>query len=132
MRGADRRHAVQVARRVDGALGDRATRPVLAAALLHDVGKLDSRFGVYGRVIATLSGLAVGHDPEVIRAWTKTTGFTRRVGLYLQHPRLGAEMLALAGSDEITVAWAREHHLPLEEWTLPRDLATVLKDADDD
>ncbi|MGH9111993.1 MAG: hypothetical protein ACRDZN_06830, partial [Acidimicrobiales bacterium] len=39
MCAADRRHAVGVARRVDTALGARATRPVLAAALLHDVGK---------------------------------------------------------------------------------------------
>jgi hypothetical protein len=67
-----------------------------------------------------------------VRAWTRTNGFTRRVGLYLQHPRLGAEMLALAGSDEITVAWAREHHLPTDEWSLPREVAAALKDADDD
>ena len=34
---ADRRHAAGVARRVEPALGAEATRPVLAAALLHDV-----------------------------------------------------------------------------------------------
>jgi hypothetical protein len=132
MRKADRRHAVGVARRVERQLGDRATRPVLAAALLHDVGKIDSGLGTYGRVIATLSGRVIGRDEEVVRAWTRTNGFTRRVGLYLQHPRLGAEMLALAGSDEITVAWAREHHLPTDEWSLPREVAAALKDADDD
>ena len=56
MSRADRRHAAGVARRVEVALGDEATRPVLAAALLHDVGKTESGLGTYGRVIATISG----------------------------------------------------------------------------
>jgi hypothetical protein len=132
MSRADRRHAVGVARRVEAALGPDATRPVLAAALLHDVGKLDANLGVYGRVIATISGAVVRHDPDVIRDWTRTRGFTRRVGLYLQHPRLGGDMLALAGSDDLTVTWTRQHHLPPEEWTLPPELANALKEADDD
>lgn len=132
MSRSDRRHAAGVARRVEDALGADATRSVLAAALLHDVGKLDANLSVYGRVIATLSGAAVRHDQDTIRDWTRTRGFTRRVGLYLQHPRLGGDMLALAGSDPLTVAWAREHHLPREEWTLPMELANALKAADDD
>jgi hypothetical protein len=132
MSRTDRRHAVGVARRVEVALGDEADRPVLAAALLHDVGKLDADLGVYGRVIATLSGAAVRHDQDVIRDWTRTRGFTRRVGLYLQHPRLGGDMLELAGSDTLTVAWTREHHLPPDDWSVPLPIATVLKDADDD
>ena len=91
--------SIAVARRVQRALGDRATRPVLAAALLHDVGKVDADLGAYGRTVATLSGAAVKRDPETIRDWTRTRGFTRRVGLYLQHPRLGGDMLELAGID---------------------------------
>jgi hypothetical protein len=35
----DRRHAIGVARRVERALGDEASRPVMAAALLHDCGR---------------------------------------------------------------------------------------------
>ncbi len=128
----DRRHAVGVARDVVQELGPGATRPVVAAALLHDVGKLDAGLGTYGRVIATISAAAIGHDADVIKAWTKTRGFTRRVGLYLQHDRLGADMLVLAGADPLTVAWAREHHLPPEEWTLDRTVADALKAADDD
>ena len=131
-RPADRRHSAAVARRVERALGAEATGPVLAAALLHDIGKIDSRLGTYGRVIATLSGKAVGHDPDIIRAWTKTTGITRRVGLYLQHARLGGDMLELVGSDALTVAWTREHHLPEAEWSVEQRLARALKDADDD
>jgi len=126
----DRRHAAGVARRVERALGDEATRPVLAAALLHDCGKTVSGLGTYGRVIATLSVKAAGRD--VAMAWSETRGFTRRVGLYVEHPRLGADLLGLAGSAPLTVAWAAEHHLPPEEWTVPAEIGRVLKDADDD
>lgn len=130
MSRADRRHAAGVARRVEVALGHEATRPVLAAALLHDCGKTVSGLGTYGRVIATLSGKMAGLDQAV--AWTETTGFTRRVGLYLEHPRLGAELLGLAGSAPLTVAWTAEHHLPPDQWTVPVEIGQVLKDADDD
>lgn len=132
MSRADRRHAAGVARRVCAELGEEATRPVVAAALLHDVGKVDANLGVYGRVIATLSVKAIGRDPEVIRAWTKTRGFTRNVGLYALHPKLGGDMLGMAGSDPLTEAWAREHHLSSEEWTVPAAIGTALKNADDD
>jgi hypothetical protein len=132
MPAADRRHAVGVARRVDDALGadvaDR--RAVLAAALLHDVGKTASGLGTYGRVIATLSAAIGGRDQA--EAWSETRGFTRRVGLYLRHPELGGDQLALAGSDPLTTAWAREHHLPPDRWTVPVPVGEVLKAADDD
>lgn len=126
----DRRHAHGVARRVERALGVEATRPVLAAALLHDVGKTDSRLRTYGRVVATISGAVAGR--EMADVWRNQSGFIRRVGLYLLHPRIGAEQLELAGADPLTVAWAREHHLPEDQWTIPAHLGAALKDADDD
>ncbi len=57
---------------------------------------------------------------------------TRRIGMYLLHPTLGGDLLAMAGSNELTVAWAREHHKPAEDWTVPVAIGQVLKDADDD
>lgn len=120
MSGPDRRHAVAVAKRVEAALGEQATPPVLAAALLHDVGKVASGLGVLGRVVATLAGLRGRRD------------LTPRVARYLQHPELGAELLEQAGSDPLTVAWAREHHLPPERRTVPAEVAAVLTAADDD
>ena len=132
MSGPDRRHSVVVARRVEVRLGHEATREVLAAALLHDVGKTQAGLGTYGRVIATVSGAAVARDPETIKAWTRTRGFTRRVGLYLQHPKLGGDLLGMAGSDPLTEAWTRQHHSPPDDWTLPADIAQALHDADDD
>lgn len=130
MSAQDRRHAAQVARRVERSLGAEATRPVLAAALLHDCGKVVSGLGTYGRVIATLSAKAAGRD--IAMAWSETRGFTRRVGLYVEHPRLGADLLGLAGSAPLTVAWAAEHHLPPEEWSVPQEIGAALKAADDD
>ena len=54
-----------------------------------------------------------------------------RVGRYLHHDELGAGLLERAGSDPLTVAWAREHHLPRERWTVPLDVGDALKAADD-
>jgi len=130
MSGPDRRHSAVVARRVERALGHEASRPVLAAALLHDVGKIESGLRTYGRVVATLSVKAAG--TEAASAWRHQRGFTRRVALYLDHDRLGGDLLQMAGSDPITVAWAREHHRPHDEWTLPQATAEALKGADDD
>jgi hypothetical protein len=130
MSGPDRRHAIVVASEVERALGVEATRPVLAAALLHDVGKIESRLGTYGRVIATLSAKLAGRHHA--RDWMKGRGFTRRVGLYLLHAPIGADLLAISGSDPLTVSWAREHHLPEDEWSLPANIGHALKAADDD
>jgi hypothetical protein len=132
----DRRHAIAVARSVAAHLDriglnpeDPQARWVLAAALTHDVGKSVSGLGTYGRVVATLSGWIGGHD--MADHWADTRGFTRRVGLYLNYPALGADLLAMAGSDPRVVAWAREHHLPEEEWTVPVEAGRLLAAADD-
>jgi hypothetical protein len=130
MSGPDRRHATGVARNVERALGHEATRPVLAAALLHDVGKVESGLHTYGRVVATLCGKVAGRD--MAATWQKQRGFARRVGMYLRHADIGGDLLALAGSDPLTVAWAREHHLPEGSWTVPAEVGEVLKTADDD
>jgi len=127
--GSDRRHVIGVARRVEQALGEEATRPVLAAALLHDIGKLESGLGTYGRVVATLSvGLA---GRETAAAWVLTRGFTRRVGLYVQHEALGADMLELAASDPLTVALVREQSVVPHDRTAPSHLLDALNAADD-
>jgi hypothetical protein len=86
MANPDRRHAITVARRFH-ALRPAAARPEMAAALLHDVGKLDAGLGTVMRVVATLVG-------------PRTDRFRR----YHDHVAIGAQMLAAAGSDELTVA----------------------------
>lgn len=132
MRNVDRAHSLAVARvlgRHYESRGEDPPRWVMAAALLHDVGKAVAGLGTYGRVVATLSGFVGGAD--MADRWADTTGFTRRVGLYLKYPDLGGDLLAVGGSDERVVAWAREHHLPPEDWTVPTAEAELLAAADD-
>lgn len=123
MSGPDRRHAVGVAREVVIRLGPGASRPVVAAALLHDVGKVDAGLGTLARVPATLVGLV---------ARERAAAGSGRVARYLRHDAIGADLLTAAGADPLTVAWAREHHLPADRWSVPPKIGKALKAADDD
>ena len=123
MSGPDRRHAVGVARQVVGLLGPDATRPVVAAALLHDVGKVDAGLGTLRRSVVTGVALFVGRD--------RLRRGSGRAARYLRHDTIGAELLQAAGSDPLTVTWAREHHMPPSRWTLSTPVATALKTSDD-
>jgi len=131
--GPDRRHSVGVARRVQVDLGPRATRPVLAAALLHDCGKLQSVLRTPGRVVATILGATLVRTEQDVNVWcSSTSNWKRSVGRYRDHPEGGAQMLTEAGSDPLTVAWAREHHLPPSQWTVDPVVAEALHRSDDD
>jgi hypothetical protein len=119
MSGPDRRHAVGVARRLPG-----GHEPwVTVAALLHDVGKVDSDLSTLARVPATLAGLA---------ARERAAQGDGRIARYLRHDTIGAGLLDAAGSDPNVVAWAREHHLPPDRWTVDPSAGAALKAADDD
>jgi hypothetical protein len=123
MSTADRRHAVAVAGRVAAGL-DEPDRPVVAAALLHDCGKVDCGLGPNGRALATVVAAVAG------RSRVSRSG--GRFGRYLRHAAIGAALLEQAGSDPLTIAWAREHHLPEGAWTVEPQLGAALKAADDD
>jgi putative nucleotidyltransferase with HDIG domain len=129
---ADRRHAIGVARRAAALLGGEAAtdRAVLAAALLHDVGKVEAGLGTGERVYATVVGMTRrrGRAPGPGRGGDRQG----RVWRYLHHDVLGARLLAGAGSDPLTVAWAAEHHRPPACWTVPAQVGDALKAADDD
>jgi hypothetical protein len=81
----DRRHSIGVARRFV-AVAPNAPGPVIAGALLHDVGKQVAGLGTLRRVVATLVG------PRGARFRD-----------YHAHERLGAELLLAAGSDASTI-----------------------------
>lgn len=150
MSGPDRRHAIGVARRTvdeltppDGSV-DEVGRDVVAAALLHDVGKIESGLGTWARAGVTFAAMAFGREQLV--TWSGAgagvgTGGDgdpgsgsrrRRIGLYFLHDGVGADLLSDAGSDPLTVAWAGEHHRPPERWSVDRKVAAALKLADDD
>lgn len=121
MSGPDRRHAAGVALDVAERLAD-APREVMAAALLHDVGKVESGLGTFARVWVTLAAMAFGRS--------RLPG--RRARMYVEHDKIGGSMLTGAGSHPLTVAWALEHHLPEQRWTVNRRVAVALKAADGD
>ena len=128
----DRRHAVGVARGVVARLGADTDRSVVAAALLHDIGKVVSGLGTFRRVGATLTWSVIDSRRASEWASREDTMVRRRLGQYRLHPELGAQMLAAAGSAPLTVAWAAEHHAPPDSWTIPLGIGLVLKACDDD
>lgn len=112
----DRRESIGVARRTQRLLavtphaGDDVWT---AAALLHDVGKQDSRLGPVGRSLATLAAAIGGAD--VVAGWAGSRGLKRRIGLYVRHPEIGADRVRIAGGREEAAVWAAAHHRP-ETW----------------
>lgn len=136
MAAADQMHSIAVARAVQANLdrvgsvpGDSVASWLMAAALLHDVGKSVPGLGTYGRVVATLCKSVGGASMAPV--WAQRRGMTRRIGLYLEYPQLGADLLAVAGSDPLVVAWAAQHHEPESDWTVPVDCGRLLVAADD-
>jgi len=90
----DQQHHLMVARRFIGRFELEPPRAWTAAALLHDIGKIDVGLGTFGRAAATL--------------WLWGRDGDGRFGRYHQHVSRGAEMLVAAGSDEVTVALVGE------------------------
>ncbi|MGH8992287.1 MAG: HD domain-containing protein [Acidimicrobiia bacterium] len=130
----DRRHTVEVARRLESLLA--ATPHAgesrwLAAALLHDVGKLASGLSVPGRVVATLAGMALGWR---LSAWEEFRGVRRRISQYLRHGEIGADMIRMAGGREEVAAWAYAHHdrSRLDTGMFPASVVAALVESDAD
>jgi hypothetical protein len=130
---ADRRESIAVARRTEAALAgtDHAddTR-WLAAAHLHDVGKLDARFGPVRRAVATLLAGVLG--PRRVERWVDRSGFPRRCALYVLHDQLGADRVTIAGGRREAAVWAAAHHRPARwpETGIPTAVAVALAAAD--
>lgn len=93
---ADQRHALQAGERV---VADGVDDPdLIAAALLHDVGKRHSRLGAIGRSIATL-------------LMSLRLPMSSRMNAYRDHGRLGAIDLEAASAPAVVVEFARHHQL---------------------
>jgi hypothetical protein len=104
---------------------------VLAAALLHDVGKTVAAIGTFRRVAVTVLAKAGGYDR--VAAWAaQGPGWRQRAGQYVAHPEIGADLLRKAGSDPLTVAWAAEHQGEDRSGVVPSQVAQALTAADDD
>jgi hypothetical protein len=130
---ADRRESVAVARRTEAALTgtEYAGDPRwLAAALLHDVGKLDARFGPLRRTVATVAVGLLG--PRMVEGWVDKSGFLRRCALYVLHDELGGDRVRIAGGRKEVALWAQAHHRPAiwDATGLPNAVVVALAAAD--
>lgn len=130
MSNPDKRHAVQVGRSVEAVLGQEATTPILVAALLHDVGKIQSAYRTPARCVATVIWTVLAND--LAEPWSKRTWPLKRLGQYRRHPEIGEELLRSAGSADLSAQWAGDHHRPTNEWRVDQAIGQVLKDCDDD
>ena len=125
MTATDQAHAIEVARAV---ADQHSESPIVVAALLHDIGKIEAQAGVLTRVAATLLGPVVSDHRA--RGWASGRGYLATLGRQLTYEAIGPALLADAGSHRLVVQWAAEHHQPESRWTIDRDVGRVLQAAD--
>ncbi len=108
MEAADQRHSVQVLRTL---LADSVEdESLLKAALLHDVGKSRCRITIVYRTAAVLMEALCGTLPAFgIRGDRKSWWFPFYI--LANHPRIGASMLAQAGTEERVWRLVEMHQL---------------------
>ncbi len=130
MRRSERQHSLRVLRRL---LDAGQTDPdLLAAALLHDVGKVRTRFWLPEKVLVVLvKALA----PGAYRRWGSgpARGWRRPFAVSIQHPAWGADMVAAAGGSPLAVELVRRHadHLDGPPQTGADRLLLALQSVDD-
>lgn len=126
----DQRHGYDVMQTLRAA--GHADPALLAAALLHDIGKTRARVTVLDRTLVVLFGLLA---PARMEAWGQgePAGWQRPFVVKVQHPAWGAEMAAAAGSTSRTVALILRHQdaLPATDQTEEDRLLRQLQWADD-
>ena len=104
---------------------------LLAAALLHDIGKTRIPISVIDR---SLIVLAQWLFPQRIAQWGagEPVGWKRPFVVKMQHPEWGAQMVTEAGSRQLAVSLIRRHQDKLIEVNNEEDcLLQLLQWADD-
>ena len=81
---------------------------LLAAALLHDVGKARAGLTLFHRTIVVL--LQAGWPPGLVRLAGGATGWRRPFWAHVHHPQIGAELASQADCSELTIWLIRNHH----------------------
>lgn len=129
MNVADQRHSLNVMRtlRRQGY----AEPDLLAAALLHDVGKSAARIAPWHRALIVLSSRFA---PGVLArlAGGEPHGWRRPFVIHRQHAELGARWATLAGCTLLTTSLIRRHQEPLRRAPLDEEehLLVALQRAD--
>lgn len=99
---AEQLHGIDIARQL--AAQDHRDPDLIAAALLHDVGKIVAPPRLWERVIVVL----VEHAAPTFAAFCPLRGFVAR----RRHPEWGAHLAARAGASPRTSDLIRRHHAP--------------------
>lgn len=126
----DQWHSVRVLRLVRAAGCD---EPALyKAALLHDIGKTRMPLTMIDRIVVVM-GSRLWPGKTAVWGSGEVHGWRRPFVVKAQHPAWGAEMVATAGSDLLTITLIRRHQDTVEEVEEPklRELLRVLQWADD-
>ena len=98
---------------------------LLAAALLHDVGKSRYRLHLWERVLIVLGK---AFFPSKVKTWgqSQPRGWRRPFVIAEQHPYWGAEMAIQAGASNLTASLIRRHQdvlEPFNAWQLSVNLS---------
>ncbi len=112
MSAADQRHSLRVCQ---GLQARGCTDPdLLAAALLHDVGKAQGRVPFWTRPAIVLGKLCAPRLLSRLATYPRAglSRWRRSLGYAWWHAEIGAEMAAKAGLSERAVLYIRTHHQP--------------------
>jgi hypothetical protein len=126
---ADQRHSLDVL----DALQEKGynDRDLLAAALLHDVGKVGVNLYLWQRVVIVLLQATW---PALLDdlAWGDPANWRYAFYLQREHPEIGARLAQEAGASPLTVELIRRHQVPLHQpsGSLEDKLLRALQEAD--
>jgi hypothetical protein len=130
MRRSERQHSLRV---LHALMADGHTQPdLLAAALLHDVGKACGRFSLPEKVLVVLVRAVA---PGRVQQWGRVNArwWQWPFAVSMQHPAWGADMAAHAGAPPLVVELIRRHAdaLPQPPETETDRLLSWLQAVDD-
>lgn len=116
MQPSEMNHSLQVTRKL---ISRHETHPdLLAAALLHDVGKCRSPISLGERVVIVLVKYLL---PAAYLRWARSGDLSSWKHMFVvaeRHPAWGAEMAGKAGASPLVVELIRDHQRPRDPVTI--------------
>lgn len=107
-------------------------KPLLVAALLHDIGKTRFPLSIWERSLIVLASKLL---PKQTAVWGQgeAAGWRRPFVVKAQHPAWSAEMATQAGSNSLAIQLMARHqdHIPATDQSEEADLLRLLQWADD-
>lgn len=109
MRRTERQHSLRILAAL--CAGGQTHPDLFTAALLHDVGKIQTHFFLPEKVLVVLIKAVA---PGLYEKWGESSarGWRRPFAVSVQHPAWGAKMVAEAGGTPLSVELIRRHADP--------------------